>query len=58
GALARQIRQFVKDMPAVETRRYVLKRELSELADNRRRDAEQSYDADQRGDPRGDERSK
>jgi len=57
-ALARQIRQFVKDMPAVETRRHVLKRELSDLADNRRRDAEQGVNADQRGDPRGDERNK
>jgi type IV secretory pathway VirD2 relaxase len=57
-ALARQIRQFVKDMPVVETRRHVLKRELSELADSRRRGAEQSSDADQRGDARGDERSK
>jgi hypothetical protein len=57
-ALARQIRQFVKDMPAVETRRHALKKELSELADNRRRGAEQGVDADQRGDARGNERSK
>ncbi|HXM36568.1 MAG TPA: hypothetical protein VN920_15340, partial [Pyrinomonadaceae bacterium] len=57
-ALARQIRQFVKDMPAVETRRHVLKKELSELADSRRRGAEQGVNADQRGDTRGDERSK
>ncbi|KYK43483.1 type VI secretion protein [Bradyrhizobium liaoningense] len=39
--LARQIRQFVKDMPAVETRRHALTNELSELASTRRRDAEQ-----------------
>lgn len=58
SALARQIRQFVKDMPAVETRRHVLKRELSELADSRRRGAEQGVNIDQRGDKRGDERSK
>src|SRR5258708_2064255 len=57
-ALARQIRQFVKDMPAVETRRLVLKKELSELADSRRRGAEQGVYADKRGNTRGDERSK
>ncbi|UFW92042.1 relaxase/mobilization nuclease domain-containing protein (plasmid) [Bradyrhizobium barranii] len=56
-ALARQIRQFVKDMPAIETRRQVLKRELSDLADSRRRGAEHGVDADRR-DRRGDERSK
>jgi len=49
---------FAKDMPAVETRRHVLKKELSELADNRRRDAEQGVNANQRGDTRGDERDK
>ncbi|WMT79582.1 relaxase/mobilization nuclease domain-containing protein [Bradyrhizobium sp. Ash2021] len=57
-ALARQIRQFVKDMPAIETRRHVLKKELSELADSRRRGAEQGVNIEQRGDTRGDERSK
>ncbi|TYL70623.1 relaxase/mobilization nuclease domain-containing protein [Bradyrhizobium cytisi] len=57
-ALAGQIRQFVKDMPAVETRRHVLKRELSELADSRRRSAEQSVNVDRRDDTRRDERSK
>ena len=57
-ALARQIRQFVKDMPAVETRRHVLKKELSELADSRRRGAEQGVNADRRGDTRGDERTR
>ena len=56
--LARQIRQFVKDMPTIETRRHVMKKELSELASSRRRGAEQGVDADKRGDPRGDERSK
>jgi hypothetical protein len=55
-ALARQIRQFVNDMPAVETRRHVLKNELSELADSRRRGAEQGVDADRRGETRRDER--
>lgn len=57
-ALARQIRQFVKDMPAIETRRHVLKKELSELSNSRRRDTEQGVNADQRGDTRGDERGK
>jgi hypothetical protein len=53
-----QIRQFVKDMPAIETRRQVLKKELSELANSRRHDAEQGVHTDRRGDTRGDERSK
>jgi hypothetical protein len=57
-ALALQIRQFVKDMPAIETRRQVLKKELSELANSRRHDAEQGVHTDRRGDTRGDERSK
>jgi type IV secretory pathway VirD2 relaxase len=57
-ALARQIRQFIKDMPAIETRRHVLKKELSELADSRRRGTEQGVNIEQRGDTRGDERSK
>ncbi|MBR0758278.1 relaxase/mobilization nuclease domain-containing protein [Bradyrhizobium jicamae] len=54
--LARQIRQFVNDMPAVETRRHVLKKELSELADSRRRGAEQGVDTNRRGETRRDER--
>lgn len=56
-ALARQIRQFVNDMPNVETRRYALRNELSELANSRRREAEQGVDAD-RDDARGDERTR
>jgi type IV secretory pathway VirD2 relaxase len=44
--LARQIRQFVKDMPAVETRRHVLKNELEELAASRRRDVNQGIDTE------------
>ena len=56
--LARQVRQFVKDMPAVETRRQALKNELSELAISRRRDAEQEVDANPRGEARGDERTR
>jgi type IV secretory pathway VirD2 relaxase len=57
-ALALQIRQFVNDMPAVETRRHVLKKELSELAASRGRGAEQNVDADRRRDGRDDERRK
>jgi type IV secretory pathway VirD2 relaxase len=57
-ALARQIRQFVNDMPAVETRRHALKNELSELANTRRRRAEQGVDADRRDETRGDERTR
>lgn len=56
--LARQIRQFVKDMPAVETRRHALKNELSELANSRRRGAEQGVDADRSDDTRDDERTR
>jgi type IV secretory pathway VirD2 relaxase len=55
---ARQIRQFVNDMPAVETRRHALKNELSELANTRRRGAEQGVDADERDETRGDERTR
>ena len=54
--LAREIRQFVNDMPAVETRRHALKNELSELANALRHGAEQDVDADQRGERRRDER--
>jgi hypothetical protein len=53
---ASQIRQFVEEMPAMETRRHVLKKELLELSKSRRRDTEQG--ADRRADRRGDERSK
>jgi type IV secretory pathway VirD2 relaxase len=57
-ALARQIRQFVNDMPAVETRRHALKNDLSELADARRRDKDQGSNADLRGHKRDDERTR
>jgi type IV secretory pathway VirD2 relaxase len=57
-ALARQIRQFIDEMPAVETRRHALKNELSKLADTRRRGAEQGVDAERRDETRGDERSR
>ncbi|MBR1130749.1 relaxase/mobilization nuclease domain-containing protein [Bradyrhizobium iriomotense] len=57
-ALARQIRQFVDDMPAIETRRHALKNELSELASSRRRDAKQDIDAQRHDKTRGDERTR
>lgn len=51
--LARQIRQFVNDMPAVETRRHALKQELSEIASSRRRDAKQGVGKEGRAKTRG-----
>lgn len=57
-ALARQIQQFVNDMPTVETRRHALMNELSELANTRRRSAEQGVDSDQRDETRGNERTR
>lgn len=56
--LARQVRQFVNDMPAVETRRHALKNELSELANGRRHRPEQGVNADLRGRKLGDERTR
>ena len=56
--LARQVRQFVNEMPTVETRRHVLKNELSELASSRRRDAKQDVDAEGHDKTRGDERTR
>ncbi|MCK1448811.1 relaxase/mobilization nuclease domain-containing protein [Bradyrhizobium sp. 2] len=56
--LARQIRRFVEDMPAVETRRHALKGELSELASSRRRDAKQDVDVEGRDKTRGNERTR
>jgi len=56
--LARQVRQFVNDMPAVETRRHALKNELSELASSRRRGAEQAGHVDRRDYKRDGERTR
>ncbi|WP_230646747.1 relaxase/mobilization nuclease domain-containing protein [Bradyrhizobium sp. Leaf401] len=56
--LARQIRQFVNDMPTIETRRHALKNELSELATSRRRDAKQDVDVMGHDKTRGDERTR
>ncbi|MGL9623022.1 relaxase/mobilization nuclease domain-containing protein [Bradyrhizobium sp. U531] len=55
---ARQVLQFVKDMPAVETRRHALKNELSELAKTRRHGPERGIDAEGRDKMRGDERTR
>ena len=56
--LARQVRQFVSDMPTVETRRHTLWKELSELASSRRRGEEQGGDVDLRDRKRDDERTR
>jgi hypothetical protein len=56
--LARQVRQFVNDMPAAETRRDALKNELAELTNSRRRSAEQGGESDLRGRKRDDERAR
>lgn len=56
--LARQVRQFVNDMPAVETRRHALKKELAELTNSRRRGAEQGGNDDVRDHKRDDERTR
>ncbi|MBA7483387.1 hypothetical protein ES707_18901 [subsurface metagenome] len=57
-AFARQIRQFVDDMPTVETRRDALKNDLAELTNSRRRKAKQGIDAELRGHKRDDERTR
>lgn len=36
-ALARQMREFVRDMPTIETRRHALRRELADFVKNRQR---------------------
>ena len=56
--LARQIRQFVDDMPVIETRRHVLKNQLAELASSRRRGAEHGDASDLRGRKPDDERTR
>ena len=56
--LARQVRQFVNDMPAIETRRHALKKELSELASSRRRDAEQGIDIEGQNHKQDDEQTR
>jgi type IV secretory pathway VirD2 relaxase len=44
--LARQVRQFVTEMPAVETRRSLLIEELNEYVQNRQRNVQRSIQAD------------
>src|SRR6516162_2818330 len=56
--LAREIQEFVNDMPAIQTRRHALKNELAELASSRRRDAKQDVDAEGHDKTRGDERTR
>ncbi|MDA9408027.1 relaxase/mobilization nuclease domain-containing protein [Bradyrhizobium sp. CCBAU 45384] len=57
-ALARQIRQFVNEMPAVETRRHALKNALSELANTRERSAEHRTEVEGGAKARGNERTR
>ncbi len=57
NTFAEQIRTFVRDMPAVETRRHLLKRELAEFADKSRR-ATRDLDAEGRDAAAKDERAK
>ncbi|MCK1326787.1 relaxase/mobilization nuclease domain-containing protein [Bradyrhizobium sp. 156] len=56
--LARQVRQFVNEMPAVETRRDMLKNELAEFTNSRRRSAGKGIDADLHGHKRDDDRTR
>lgn len=53
--LAREVRQFVNDMPTVETRRHALKNELSELTNRRRRGVEQGAGKERHEKTRGQE---
>ena len=57
-ALARQIRRFVDDLPAIKTRRDELMTELAELATTRRRGVEQGIDAEGCDKARGNERNR
>ena len=57
-ALARQLREFVRDMPAIETRRHVLMRELAEFVKNCRRDAERKADLEGQSSSRDSDRAK
>lgn len=57
-ALAQEIREFVRDMPAIETRRQLLKKELAEFAASRRRDAARDMQFGRGVDSEKDERGK
>ncbi|MBM3642134.1 MAG: type VI secretion protein [Alphaproteobacteria bacterium] len=57
-ALAREIREFVRDMPSIETRWQLLKKELAEFAESRRRDAARDTESPRRSESEKDERGK
>ncbi|MBM3652647.1 MAG: type VI secretion protein [Alphaproteobacteria bacterium] len=57
-ALARELRKFVRDMPAIETRRHVLMRELTEFVKNRQRDADRKENSEGRNNSRDGDREK
>ena len=57
-AVAREIREFVHDMPSIETRRHFLKKELAEFAESRRRDAARETKSPRRSQSEKDERGK
>lgn len=57
-ALARQMREFVRDMPSIETRSQLLKKELAEFAEGRRRDAARDTGSPRRSESEKDERGK
>jgi type IV secretory pathway VirD2 relaxase len=57
-ALAREIREFVRDMPSIETRCQLLKKELGEFAESRRRDAARDTESPRRSESEKHERGK
>ncbi len=56
--LARQIREFVREMPAIETRRHALKRELGEFVESRQRDRPRDIEPTRRIDVEKDEKGR
>jgi hypothetical protein len=57
-ALARQMREFVRDMPAIETRWQLLNKELAKFAASRRRDAARDTESPRPSEPEKDELEK
>lgn len=57
-ALARQMREFVRDMPAIETRWQLLNKELAKFAASRRRDAARDTESPRPSEPEKDEHEK
>ena len=57
-ALARELREFVREMPAIETKRHVLKRELAEFVKHRRRDTDRKENSEGRNNSRDGDRVK